>query len=126
MELKILLAAIANGKYYGGGMLPAPEAEIDDGLFDICLVSEVSRLQILDLFPKYMKGLHGQLKQVSFHKGKKINIESSDNVCLNIDGEIVTSKSINFEILESAINVIFPVMETEIVNALKEHELISK
>lgn len=126
MELKLLLAAIANGKYYGGGMLPAPGAELDDGLFDICLVTEVSRLQILNLFPKYMKGLHGQLEQVSFYKGKKINIESSDNVCLNIDGEIVTSKAINFEILESAINVIFPVKETEKDNALKEQELISK
>lgn len=109
MKLKALLAAISNGRYYGGGIIPTPDAKLDDGMFDICLVSEMSRLQILRLFPKYMKGLHRELKQVSFFKAKKVNIESEANLCLNIDGEIITARKINFEILESAINVIFPV-----------------
>jgi YegS/Rv2252/BmrU family lipid kinase len=108
MELKLLLAAVANGKYYGGGIIPTPDAKIDDGLLDICLVTEMGRMQILSLFPKYVKGLHGQLKQVSFFKGKKISIESEEDLCLNIDGEIVTAQTINFEILEKAIKVIFP------------------
>jgi len=108
MELTLLLAAVANGRYYGGGILPTPNARIDDGLFDICLVSDMSRIQILSLFPKYMKGLHAELKQVSFFKGKKIEIVSKDELCLNIDGEILSARTVNFEILEDAIKVIFP------------------
>lgn len=107
-EMDSLLVAVANGKYYGGGMMPAPDAVLDDGLFDICLVSEVSRRQILNLFPKYMKGQHGVLKQVSFHKGQKIKIEGDEELCLNIDGEIVSAGTVNFEIIKSGIKVILP------------------
>jgi len=126
MDLKVLLAAVANGKYYGGGFMPTPDAKLDDGLLDICLVTEMSRIQILSLFPKYMKGLHTHLKQVSIFTGKKIKIESKDTISLNVDGEIVSARTINFEILENAIKVIFPVrgvaanidenLEKEIVN----------
>ncbi len=109
ISLKILLAAVANGRFYGGGMLPAPDAALDDGLLDICLVREVNRLKILTLFPKYMKGEHGEIEYVSFKRAKKIKIESKDTIALNIDGEILTGKEIEFEILKGAINVIYPV-----------------
>lgn len=113
ISLKILLAAVANGRFYGGGMLPAPAAALDDGLLDICLVREVNRLKILTLFPKYMKGEHGEIEYVSFKRAKKIKIESKETIALNIDGEILTGQEIEFEILKGAINVIYPVgMET--------------
>ncbi|WP_024832745.1 diacylglycerol/lipid kinase family protein [Ruminiclostridium josui] len=108
-DLKILLAAVANGRFYGGGMLPVPDAVLDDGFLDVCLVREVSRFKILTLFPKYIKGEHGQLEYVSFKRAKKIKIESKDTIALNIDGEILTGKEIEFEILKGAINVIYPV-----------------
>ncbi len=107
-KMDSLLVAVANGKYYGGGMIPVPDAVIDDGLFDICLVGVVSRIQILSLFPKYMKGQHGVLKPVSFRRGQGIRVESDEELCLNIDGEIVTAKTINFEIIKSGIKVILP------------------
>ncbi len=107
-KMDSLLVAVANGKYYGGGMMPVPGAVIDDGLFDICLVGVVSRIQILSLFPKYMKGQHGVLKPVSFRRGQGIRVESDEELCLNIDGEIVTAKTINFEIIKSGIKIILP------------------
>ncbi len=119
ISLKILLATVANGRFYGGGMLPAPAAALDDGLLDICLVREVNRLKILTLFPKYMKGEHGEIEYVSFKRAKKIKIESKETIALNIDGEILTGQEIEFEILKGAINVIYPVgMET--VSTTKE------
>ncbi len=111
IKLKAILAAIANGRYYGGGIIPTPDAKLDDGLFDICMVTDLSRIKMLGLFPKYMKGQHAQLKQVSFYKGKKISIESDEDLCLNIDGEIVTAKTVAFEIIENGIKVLFPVRE---------------
>lgn len=107
-QQNLILAAIANGRYYGGGVIPAPDAVIDDGLLDICLVRNLSRIKMLGLFPKYIKGQHGQIKQVSFKKGKKISIKSKEPLCLNIDGEIVEEKNINFEIMEKAISIIYP------------------
>ena len=114
INIKILLAAVANGRFYGGGMLPAPDAALDDGLLDICLVREVNRLKILTLFPKYMKGEHGEIEYVSFKRAKKIKIQSKDTIALNIDGEVLTEKEIEFEILKGAINVIYPVGTTAV------------
>lgn len=108
IELNALLVAIANGRFYGGGMLAAPEAKLDDGLFDICLISEVGRFKILRLFPKYIKGQHGQLKEVQFLRGKKVKIKSNEELRLNIDGEIFSCCTIAFEIIESGIRVIIP------------------
>lgn len=107
-KLRVLLAAIANGRYYGGGMLPAPDAKLDDGYLDVCLIRAIPRWRIFALFPKFIKGLHGQLEEVSFYKAKRIIIESKNDISLNTDGEVVTAKTINFEIYEKAIKVIFP------------------
>lgn len=108
MDPKILLAAIANGRFYGGGMLAAPDAKIDDGLFEVCIVSEASRFKILRLFPMYIKGKHGQLKEVQFFRGKKVKIESEQEFRLSIDGEIFSSCIVDFEIIENGIKVIIP------------------
>ncbi len=107
-QSELLLMAVANGRYYGGGMLPVPEAKLDDGSLDICLVREVSRLRILGLFPKYMKGKHGVMKEVSFLSGSKILIESDEELCLNIDGEIVSAKRVSYEIIPSGVKVLMP------------------
>ncbi|MDF2984634.1 MAG: diacylglycerol kinase catalytic region [Eubacterium sp.] len=109
IDMDALLVAVANGKFYGGGIMPAPDASLDDGLLDICLVSEVSRLKILHLFPKYIKGQHGVLKEVSFFKGREIRIQSDEDVCLNIDGEIIEAKTIDFQIIQAGIKIIMPV-----------------
>ncbi len=55
---KGMLCAIANGICYGGGYYCAPNAKIDDGLLDVCLVKKVSRLNFLCMVGKYKKGKH--------------------------------------------------------------------
>ena len=103
-----LLIAIGNGKYYGGGILAVPEAEITDGLFDICLVDNISRMKILHLFPLYMKGQHGKISAVRFYKGKRVEIKSASPIAMNSDGEISIVKEAVFEILPKALSFIFP------------------
>jgi YegS/Rv2252/BmrU family lipid kinase len=107
-EKKLLLAAVGNGRFYGGGILAVPSAELDDGMFDVCLVSKVGRIKILRFFPKYIKGRHGDMKEVSFAKAGNINITCNQEMCVNIDGEIITSKKVNFEVLKSSIRVVSP------------------
>lgn len=108
IETKSLLTAVANGRYYGGGMLPTPNAEIDDGQFDICLISEVNRFKIFRFLPRFIKGLHGNLKEVSFYRGKKITIESDRDLTINIDGEVNKVRKASFEIIPKAIGIVVP------------------
>jgi YegS/Rv2252/BmrU family lipid kinase len=105
---KTTLLAICNGKFYGGGMLVAPFAKINDNKFDVCLVQNAGIFRILTLFPKLIKGIHNELNEVSFFKAEKISVNSLENISLNIDGEIVQSKHIEFQIIPSAIEVVYP------------------
>jgi len=101
-----LLVAVANGKYYGGGMQPAPEALLDDGLLDVCLVKGMNRAKILRLFPLYMKGRHEKVKGVSFYRCKRIEISCTRDIGLNIDGEVELTRSVVFEILPKGIKIL--------------------
>lgn len=105
---KFLLIAVANGKYYGGGILPAPEAEIDDGLFDICLIGEKNFFDILTTLPKYVKGQHRTEPGVDFYKAREVRVVCDQEVPLNIDGEIVKVKEAVFRIIPGGINLVVP------------------
>lgn len=107
----VLLAAVANGRYYGGGMQAAPLAEIDDGFFDICLIEHVKRLKILRLFPKFIKGKHANIKEVSFFKGKNISIISKNKIALNVDGETdMVNGKIDFMLIPNAVKIVLPIL----------------
>jgi len=105
---KSLLVAVGNGRYYGGGMLALPHAEIDDGLFEICHVNAMKRLKILKLFPKYMKGLHSSIKGVHFYRGQKVEIEVDKSIPMNLDGEILLLQKAVFEIFHKRLPFIIP------------------
>lgn len=104
----ILLLAAANGRYYGGGMIPAPNADIYDGLFDICIIKKAPKIKLLGLFPRFMKGKHLGIKEVSIVRGKKVTIESDDKFYVNIDGEVIEGNKMNFEIVPECVNIIIP------------------
>lgn len=108
IERKALLVAVANGKYYGGGMKVTPEADIEDGLFDICIVKDLSKFKILTLFPKLIKGTHDSIKEVEFFRGNKIEINSDKNIPINVDGEIFENDNIVFELMPKSIKIINP------------------
>lgn len=107
---KSLLIAAGIGKYYGGGIFALPDAEIDDGLFDVCHVDAMSRLKILRLFPQYMKGLHRNIKGVHLHRSKKVEIRAERPIPLNRDGEIILTDKAVFEIFPRSLPFIIPAM----------------
>ena len=79
---------ICNSKFTGGNMLMAPEAEIDDGLFDAVVVSPLSRASLMATFPKIFKGTHGQNPAVRFIRGKSATVYTEPPKTLLPDGEI--------------------------------------
>src|SRR4030042_578274 len=69
---RVMLITVANGPYYGGGMKIAPQAIMDDGVLDICIVKEISKLELLRQFPKVFNGTHITHPKIIMASGKKI------------------------------------------------------
>jgi YegS/Rv2252/BmrU family lipid kinase len=101
------LVALANGKYYGGGMKIAPGAVPDDGLLEVYVVDGMSRLKILRLFPLIYSGRHTGRPEVRGFRAKSVNIRCQ-NGYINSDGEVIGQCPASFGIMPAALDVIVP------------------
>ena len=90
---------ICNSKYTGGDMLMAPEAVIDDGLFDAVILSPLSRVALIAAFPKLLKGTHGDLASVRCVRGKSAAISTRPQKLLLPDGEIYGTTPTTVDVL---------------------------
>ena len=86
-ESKAMLIAVSNGICYGGGMKVTPDAKIDDGLFDILILSPVSKFEFLKVFPKVFSGKHTTHPAVKISRGRSVEIDS--DAVAYADGERV-------------------------------------
>jgi diacylglycerol kinase family enzyme len=73
--MNITLVAVANGKYFGGSMMVAPDAELDDGLFDIIIMKDISKMRFIIDGQKIYKGKHIIPPNVFAIKGKEVIVE---------------------------------------------------
>jgi YegS/Rv2252/BmrU family lipid kinase len=105
----MLLSAFANGRYYGGGMMPAPNAVPDDGLIDFCIINDINRLKLLRFFPKFIKGTHIHMKEVLIKQCRSLEMKSPKPVHVNMDGELFRLSEAKIEILEKSLNFIKPI-----------------
>lgn len=78
---------VSNQPYYGGGMKIAPAAKPDDGLLDLTVVHELSKLKLLIVFISVYWGKHVYFKEVKTFKGKTVSINSSNSLYVHGDGE---------------------------------------
>lgn len=106
LDKKVLLIAIGNGKSSGGQFLLTPEAELDDGLMDVCIIDDVRRLKLLIHLPKALKGTHTRLPYVTTLKTNRLTIHSSSSLLAHVDGEILESRNYQIEILPKRLRVI--------------------
>lgn len=84
---RVMFIAIANGAYYGGGMRIAPDARVDDGLIDLCIVGDVSRLTALAQIPNLYRGTHTRHPAVSMARGRVLEIDGDPETRVHLDGE---------------------------------------
>lgn len=105
--LDINTVAVCNGRYFGGGMHIAPEAQPDDGLFDIIVIRKIPLWRVVQGFPSIYYGRHLNRKDYVFMlRGKKVTAEpvsSSDEILLDVDGEAPGRLPATFEIVPRAI-----------------------
>jgi len=110
VEAQIALVAIANSRFFGGGMMIAPDAEIDDGELDVVIVTARSKLSlVMDLRLVY-SGAHRTLASCRFLRGKSVTVEPlgdplENGALLDIDGESPGRIPATFQVLPGAMTV---------------------
>jgi diacylglycerol kinase (ATP) len=103
IEQTCLFAAIANGPYYGGGMRICPEARLGDGLLDVCLVGDISRLGALREIPGIYRGAHVRNPAVSFFTVSALEIDGRARA--HLDGEPFGALPVRFEVVPAALRI---------------------
>ncbi len=109
----VLLTALANGGFCGGGVHSSPLASTQDGMMDVNIIYNVGRMDFLKKFPYYAKGTHLELSDISniLYNGKcktarLTPLDGTMRLCT--DGEIVDAETVEFEAAPEAFNLILP------------------
>ena len=97
-----------NGDYTAGGMWMAPDAKPDDGLFDIVLIGDVTKLDFVVTFPKIYRGRHVGHPKIEHLKGRTVAIESATPLPIALDGEQPGTAPATFEIVPGALRLRVP------------------
>ena len=107
-EGPILLAATGITSRYGGGFQIVPDARIDDGLFDVCIIRPVSSLTVLRLLVTLFWGGHVSHPAVSIHQTRTLKIETDTPMLLYADGEPMCETPATIEIIKERLAVMAP------------------
>ncbi len=106
MSDKIFSVGIGIGQYNGGGMRQAPDAKPDDGLFDLTVIKDITKLSVLANVRRLYNGTIKKHKLVESMMGKSIRIECETPVLLEADGESLGNSPFAFEIVPRSVRVI--------------------
>lgn len=98
---KAMLIAIGNGCSYGGGMKVCPNADLTDDLLDVMVLSPISKLEFLRVFPKVYAGTHINHRAVKILRGKRVHINSV--AIAYADGERIGALPVHTESVPSAL-----------------------
>jgi YegS/Rv2252/BmrU family lipid kinase len=109
IHMPSLLVSVMNGKRIGGGFWTAPDASLDDGLFDVCIAEEVSRQRMLTLLPHFLKGTQATQPEIQMKRARMVKIIATQGVMpVQTDGEILESAchEVIIEILPKQLKII--------------------
>ena len=103
------MICICNGRWYGGGFNPVPEADPTDGLLDVLLVKKVSRLQVSSIIGKYKNGRYKDYPDVIRHfRTDSVKILCDKPTAINLDGELRTSDVVNISVAKEKVRFFYP------------------
>lgn len=100
--------AVANSRAYGGGMFVAPDAELDDGLFDVIAMGDTSKLRFLTGLPKVFKGTHVEEEQVRVLRAAEVEVSADRDFAVYADGEHLADLPARLRVLRGALTVVAP------------------
>jgi YegS/Rv2252/BmrU family lipid kinase len=107
IEKRVCVVIMSNGKYGGGGMKAAPDADLADGLLDALIIGDMSKPDLLASLPRIYKGTHLTHRKVTLKKAREVEVSCrSGRMQLQADGELLGEVPARFRVLPSALNVI--------------------
>jgi diacylglycerol kinase (ATP) len=107
-RLRVAELAVANARYYGGAMKIAPDAKLDDGLFDVITIGDAGALRILANAPRLYLGAHLRMNEVSHALAKRIiarPAKKDEQIAVELDGELVGRLPVTFQMVARALRV---------------------
>jgi YegS/Rv2252/BmrU family lipid kinase len=99
---------VANGRWHGGGMMLAPEAQPDDALFDVVLIGDVTKRDFVTTAPKIYKGTYLAHPKVELLRSRSVAVDAPEHLPIELDGEQVGTTPARFEIAPAALRVRVP------------------
>jgi diacylglycerol kinase (ATP) len=98
-------AIVAVGRYLAGGMMITPDAEPDDGLFDVLLIGDITKTELVRVMPKIYRGTHLPHPKGEVLRGSTVSIEADEPMPIQLDGEQPGTTPVSFEIVPAAIRL---------------------
>ena len=109
MDDKQTLLCACNGRFYGGGFNPVPEADPADGLLDILLIKKVSRLKVAQVIGKFKAGKYKELPDIVRHfRTKAVKIICDKPTPINLDGELRIAQEVVMSIATEKLRFFYP------------------
>jgi diacylglycerol kinase (ATP) len=105
-ERKVCTVIAGIGRYGGGGMMTTPDAELDDGLFDVLIVDDIGKLELLRALPTIYKGTHLSHPRVTVKRARRLEVTSGVTTSLQADGELLGEVPAVFSVLPGALRLV--------------------
>lgn len=104
-----VLLCVCNGRCYGGGFMPVPEAMPDDGVLDMLMVPKVGMLTVARVIGKYAKGLYKNYPELILpYHGTRASFSSEEEMVAVVDGEVLRGKEFTVRLSEKKVNFFYP------------------
>lgn len=108
LKSRLIQISVGNGIYYGGGMVIAADAQIDDGTLDVILVPPQSVWQLIGQLPVLRWGRHDLNRTIHHLRVREFSLKTRRPLPINTDGEVTTRTPATFKIVPGAIDVFVP------------------
>ncbi len=109
VDARQTMICVCNGRYYGGGFNPVPEADPCDGMLEVLLVKHVSRLQVPGVVGKYKNGRYAELPHLVRHvRTKELTIRCDKATPINLDGELRIAQEVHIALAQERLRFFYP------------------
>jgi diacylglycerol kinase (ATP) len=108
LALRLNTFAVCNSRFIGGGQLIAPEARMDDGWLDVCLIEEMSTMDFVGILKHVAGGTHVDDERVRYFRAKELTLTFDRTISVNTDGQVREAEVCSYRVLPGAVKVLMP------------------
>jgi YegS/Rv2252/BmrU family lipid kinase len=105
-ERRVCTIMMNNGRYGGGGMLPAPNADPGDGFFDVVIIDDITKPDLIVSIPRIYRGTHLTHPKVTLMRAREVEIRPTLTSAVQADGELLGEAPARFSVLPAALNIV--------------------